>query len=101
MVARFHHQKHATKLLKVASLLRLQRVLDEKWDAATKTLSGKSAVVVDDPYVMTLRLPDGFRIVNAEVGGEKVEIANQEEFGTVRVVPSATNTVEWKLTFAK
>jgi hypothetical protein len=74
-------------------------LLDEKWDAATKTLSGKSAVVVDDPYVMTVHLPEGFRIKNAQFGGEKVEFASQEETATVRVVPSATKTIAWRITF--
>jgi len=35
------------------------------------------------------------------VTGETVDIANREETATVRVVPSATKTVEWRMTFAK
>ena len=57
-------------------------------------------MVVDDPYVLTVHLPDGFPLVGAEVDGEKVEIASQEETATVRIVPSATKTVPWKMTFA-
>ena len=76
-------------------------LLDERWDAGSKTLSGKSAVVVGDPYVLTVHLPQGFRIESAEVGGEKVESAGQTEIATVRIVPSATKTVEWKMTFAR
>ena len=75
-------------------------LLDERWDADRKVLSGKSAVVGGDPYVLTVHLPAGFRLASAEVGGEKVEIANQAETATVRVVPSATKTVEWKIKFA-
>ena len=30
---------------------------DERWDAGSKTLSGKSAVVAGDPYVLTVHLP--------------------------------------------
>jgi hypothetical protein len=74
---------------------------DERWDAAGRTLSGKSAVVAGDPYVMTVHLPQGFRLKSAEVGGEKAEIANQQETATVRIVPTATKTVEWKMSFAK
>ena len=38
-------------------------LLDERWDAGSKTLSGKSAVVSGDAYVLTVHLPDGFRLV--------------------------------------
>jgi len=76
-------------------------LLDERWDGDANVLSGKSAVVVGDPYVMTVHLPEGFRIESAEVVGEKVETANQKETATIRIVPSATKTVEWRMTFAK
>ena len=76
-------------------------MLDERWDASSKNLSGRSAVVAGDPYVLTVHLPDGYRLVSAEVGGEKVEIANQTETATVRIVPSATKTIEWKMNFTK
>jgi len=75
-------------------------VLDEKWDAASKTLAGESKVVIGDPYVLTVHLPAGFRLRSAEVTGETAEIANQDETATVRIVPSATKTVEWKMNFA-
>ncbi len=76
-------------------------LLDEKWDADAKTLTGRSGVVIEDPYVMTIHLPEGFSLANAEVDGETVAIANQKETATVRVVPSATKTVEWKITFSR
>ena len=75
-------------------------LLDERWDNDGKILSGKSAVVSGDPYVLTVHLPRGFRLRSAEVRGEKVEFANQTETATVRIVPSATKTVEWKMAFA-
>ncbi len=74
-------------------------LLDEGWDGGGNVLSGKSAVVVGDPYVMTIHLPEGFRLENAEASGENVEFASQKETATVRIVPSATKTVEWKITF--
>ena len=72
----------------------------EQWDNKL-TLSGKSKVIVDDPYVLTVHLPDGYRLKSAEVGSEKVKVANQKETATVRIVPSATKTVDWKMTFTK
>ena len=74
-------------------------LLDEEWDAETKTLSGKSAVVIDDPYEMTVHLPEGFQLAAATVDREKVEIAGHGEIVTVRIVPSATKTVNWKIKF--
>jgi hypothetical protein len=76
-------------------------LLDERWSAETQTLSGKSAVVIDDPYVMTVHLPNGSRIANVEVDGKTAEFINQQEIATVHIVPPATKTVEWKLTFSK
>jgi hypothetical protein len=75
-------------------------LLDVKWDGGAKVLSGRSAVVVGDPYVLTVHLPEGFRLKSAEAGGEKAEFANQKETATVRIVPSATKTVEWRIEFA-
>lgn len=76
-------------------------LLDERWDAATRTLSGKSAVIAGDPYVMTVHLPAGFKLKSAEVSGENMELVHQAETATARVVPTATKAVEWKMTFAK
>jgi len=76
-------------------------LLDERWDSGGNILSAESAVIVGDPYVMTIHLPEGFRLESAEVDGEKVEFANQKEIATARIVPSATKTVNWKIDFAK
>ena len=56
-------------------------------------------MIVGDPYVMTAHLPAGYRLVSAEVVGEQVQIAYGQETATVRIVPSATKTVAWKMTF--
>ncbi len=76
-------------------------LLDEQWDADKTMLSGRSAVVAGDPYVLTVHLPPGFRLKSAEVSGEKAETANQQETATVRIVPSATKTVEWRMVFER
>ena len=74
---------------------------DVKWDAGANTLSGKSAVVGGDPYVMTVYVPEGFKLESAEVGGQAVEVANQKETATVRIVPSKTENIPWKMNFAR
>jgi len=76
-------------------------LLDETWDADTGTLSGKSAVVVGDPYVLTVHLPGGFKPQNAEVDGEKVPVASQDQIATVGIVPSKTGNISWKMEFSR
>jgi len=75
-------------------------LLNEKWDSRRKILSGRSAVVTGDSYVLSVYVPAGYRLKNAKVGGKKAEIANQKDTATVRIVPSATKTVNWRMTFA-
>jgi len=72
---------------------------DVKWDAHAKILSGRSAVVVGDPYALTVHLPEGFSVKAAEVGGEKAETTPGRETAAVRVVPSDTGTLDWRITF--
>jgi len=76
-------------------------LLAEAWDERGRVLSGRSAVIVGDPYILTIHLPAGFRLASVEVVGEKVEIANQGETATARIVPSATKTVQWKMAFTR
>ena len=76
-------------------------LLDEKWDSRRNILSGRSAVVGGDPYVMTIHLPEGYRLQTAEVGGEKVETKNLPRTATVRITPAASKTVDWEIKFAK
>lgn len=47
---------------------------------------------------LAIDLPDGFRPVNAEVRGKKVEPAGQAQTVAIHIVPSATKTVEWRIT---
>ena len=68
-------------------------------DADAQTLTGSSAVVVGDPYVLTVHVPPGFRLAEAIVEGEKAEVVNREVAAAIRVVPSATKTVSWEIKF--
>jgi len=76
-------------------------VLDEQWDKGSNMLAGRSKVVAGDPYVITVHLPAGFKLKAATISGEKAETASQADTVTVRFVPSATKTVEWKLVFIR
>jgi len=72
---------------------------DVKWDAGSKTLSGKSKVVAGDPYVLTMHVPGGFKLKNARGAGGKVETASGKETATLRIESKETKTVDWKITF--
>jgi len=74
-------------------------LLAEEWNAKQNVLSGKSAVVIGDPYVLTVHVPGRFLVTGAEIGGAKAETATRKETVTVRLVPSATKTVKWRVTF--
>jgi len=76
-------------------------LLDEKWDPSANVLSGKSKVVIDDPYVLTVHLPEGFRLKTAEADGKKVQTDDLGRAVTVRITPSETKTVNWKLAFTR
>jgi len=76
-------------------------LLDVKWDSRRNILSGRSAVVTGDPYVMTIHLPDGYRLGTAEVSGEKVVTKALPHTATVRIAPSASKTVDWRIRFAR
>ena len=74
---------------------------DVQWNAASGTLSGVSRVVAGDPYSLTVHLPQTYRVASAEAGDGKVEFANHHETATLRIVPSATRTTEWKMNFSQ
>lgn len=76
-------------------------LLDERWDGVGNVLSGKSKVVVGDPYVLTVRLPEGFQLANVIADGEEAEYANLGEVAKVRITPSTTRTLDWKMRFAR
>ena len=69
------------------------------WDPERRVLAGRSAVVKDDPYAMTVHLPAGYRLTGAGVPGETVATEHQKEIATVRIMPSATRIVAWHLQF--
>ncbi len=51
--------------------------------------------------LLTIHRPAGFKFKAAGISGEKAETASQADTVTVRFVPSATKTVEWKLVFTR
>jgi alpha-galactosidase len=76
-------------------------LIDEKWDASANTLSGASKVIAGDPYVLTIHLPDGFKVKSATASADKPEVTSGKEHATVRIIPSATKTLDWKMMFTR
>lgn len=74
-------------------------LLDITWNQERQALSGKSQVVIGDPYKLTIYVPQGYRFKTAKVDGEKTETTCQTETVTVRLVPTATKAVDWELIF--
>jgi len=50
---------------------------------------------------LTVHLPDGFKPVEAEAGGQEGEIDNRAKTATIRFVPPATKKVAWKVRFER
>lgn len=76
-------------------------LLDERWEAGTKNLSGRSAVIGGNPCVLTVNLAEGFRMKNALVGGGKAGFVGKTATATIRIVRSSVMTVEWKMARAQ
>jgi len=76
-------------------------LLAEAWKPNDNVLTGRSAVVEADPYVLTVHVPDGYRLKSARFGGKDAEIERRAETATVAIVPSATEELDWTITFSK
>lgn len=77
-------------------------VLEERWDAGSKTLSGKSKVVAGDLYELRIALPaDGaFKPSSAKCDGKDMKIGAVGEGGVrISITPEESGTVEWSVKF--
>jgi len=72
-------------------------VLEEKWDSATKTLSGRSKVVGGDPYELRIVVPDN----NWSAAAPMIADSITQNDNLVRVtIPSANSgEVSWSVKF--
>jgi hypothetical protein len=76
-------------------------VLDEKWDAASKTLSGRSKVVGGDPYELRIVLPN--KNWNAEAvqiaGGGSAPMTQTDELMRATIQSASSGEVSWSVKF--
>ncbi|HUX66698.1 MAG TPA: alpha-galactosidase [Terriglobales bacterium] len=74
----------------------LQRVA---WSAASRQLTGASAVVAGDPYRLVLHLPAGYFLASARMDGRPAQVTTAPGVTVVGIVPARTGTITWLLRF--
>ncbi len=79
-------------------------VQEEKWDSKTRTLSGTSRVVGNDPYELRVALPAAgdWKELRAEADGAEVKTGKADADG-VRITLATTDSrdVSWKIRFGE
>ncbi len=76
-------------------------VLDEKWDATSKTLSGRSKIVGGDPYELRIVLPDkNWTAETLQIaGGGAAPVTQEGELVRATIQSANSAEVSWTVTF--
>ena len=81
-------------------------VVEEKWDAGSRMLSGRSRVVANDPYELRIVCPSsGWKIERAEVSSEDtkagvtVEVKQSGKTARVKINSATSREVGWAVRF--
>ncbi len=77
-------------------------LVDVKWDAASKTLLGRSLVVKDDPYTLRIVMPPepvAYRFLSASAGEASVSSEVHTPWLSVTFLPSEAGEVGWQVAF--
>jgi len=72
---------------------------DVTWNASTRTLSGRSRVVIDDPYELAIHVPAPFVSLEATMAGAAAPIHTDGPVLRVTYAPTATTTIDWSVKF--
>lgn len=70
-----------------------------QWDPRNSTLTGKSSVVKNDLYTLTIFVPSGLRVGKAQVGGRAAAIQTVGSAIEVSFTPGASTTIPWTVSF--
>ncbi|HXS68034.1 MAG TPA: hypothetical protein VN761_04270, partial [Candidatus Polarisedimenticolia bacterium] len=83
-------------------------VLDEKWEAATMTLTGRSKIVGGDPYELRIVLPQSngdyvrWKEQTADVSGDaKASVTQDKTLVRVMVQSPQSAEVNWTVKFSR
>jgi hypothetical protein len=75
-------------------------VVEEKWEAATKTLSARSQVVAGDPYELRVVVPAPWKALRVETdSGEKAAIKQTGTELRATWTPTKSGVGQWKIMF--
>jgi hypothetical protein len=69
------------------------------WNASTRTLSGRSRVVIDDPYELAIHVPAPFVCKGATIAGAKAQGRTEGTVVRIAYTPKATTTIVWAVQF--
>lgn len=74
---------------------------EAKFDSATETYRGRSAVVKNDPYILTFVFPPGknFEVTKAVAGNLNVKVENHQGWATIQFTSPATMEINWIVKF--
>jgi hypothetical protein len=76
---------------------------DERWNPASKTLSGKSKVVANDPYELRVFIPKTAKLLNISKvtadHGATINVKQTAEGAVVTIVSPRSEEVNWKMVF--
>jgi len=74
-------------------------ILALNWDAESRTLSGTSKLVKDDPYQLRIFVPTGFVPTSAEAGDLAVQMTADDALLTIDIAPPDSTDVRWRVAF--
>ncbi|MEI7901038.1 MAG: hypothetical protein WCK89_12370 [bacterium] len=74
--------------------------LDEvTWKEKTRTLSGHSRVVIDDPYELAIHVPAPFVCRGATMAGDAAQVRTEGAVLRIAYTPAATTNIVWAVQF--
>ncbi len=73
----------------------------EKLIWANNAIKGRSRVVIDDKYMITFYIPDGYKLKSATINGQGAKTEQKGNVLKMSYLPSQTASVRWEVSFEK
>ncbi len=64
-----------------------------------QTIKGRSRVIIDDNYVISIYVPDGFQFKTALINGKKAKTVQNGNVLKISYLPEQTASVSWEISF--
>lgn len=68
-----------------------------RWE--DNSIKGRSRAIVDDAYVITLYVPNGYTFLTAKINGKEAEAKQTGNILKITYLPKETASVEWEINF--